>query len=159
MKPPFLCQQCCCGGTATGPGRAGGYPRCRGPRVAASSVLSSILAKLWWSERALSLQFALCLNTFAHTMPRENLPFLLLPCQESHSRVLSTPFGFVWIPQAEFRGASSFRRGLLEASYPCLPASCANPSLSRFVVVKVLSLGKIVLLSPGTSAERSAGRR
>lgn len=122
-------------------------------------MLSSILLKPCWSERALFLQFALCLNTFAHTMPCENLPFLLLPCQESHTHVLGISFGFVWIPQAELRGASSFLHGLSEASYLCLPASCANPSLPRFVVVKVLSLGKIVVSLPGTSAAHSAGGR
>lgn len=92
-------------------------------------------------------------------MPCENLPFLLLPCQESHTHVLGISFGFVWIPQAELRGASSFLHGLSEASYLCLPASCANPSLPHFVVVKVLSLGKIVVSLPGTSAAHSAGGR
>lgn len=29
-------QQCCCGGTATGPKGEGGYARCHGPCVAAS---------------------------------------------------------------------------------------------------------------------------
>ena len=84
---------------------------------------------------------------------------LLLPCQESHTHILGTSFSFVWIPEVELRGASSFLHGLSEASYLCLPASCANPHLPNFVVVEVLSLGKILVSLPGTSAAHSSWGR
>lgn len=94
----------------------------------------------------------------AHTMPVKIFPFFSCPAKNltltfsGHPLVCLDPSS--WVKRLCF--LSFFLHGLSGASCPCLPASCANPSLLLFIV-EALLFGKVIMSLPGTSAAPSAG--